>query len=312
MPSRTIDRSDSIALILAAACWGVGTVVSKRALDDIAPVVLLPLQLAVSLVVLSVLLRRQDVPLRADGPPLLARLGILNPGIAYALTLLGLTTISASLSVLIGALEPIMILVLAGVFLHERITAALAALSFVALGGLVLVVNDPSTGGQAIGVALALAGVACCAVYTVATRRWLPEARETGQVVLAQQAHGLGFAGLVLIGVVVLAGTISPMSLTPTGLLAAAVSGALYYAGAYWFYLAALRNVPASVASVSFYLIPIVGIAASAAFLGERLAPIQWIGVGLVLVAVAAIYSLRIRETGAPEASMSTAVPTDR
>ena len=49
--------------------------------------------------------------------------------------------------------------------------------------------------------------------------------------------------------------------MTPLGLGSAVASGALYYAGAYWFYLGALRHVPASFAAVSFYLIPIVGLA---------------------------------------------------
>ncbi len=84
---------------------------------------LLPIQLAASLVVLVVLMRRQGVPLRT-GLALLGRLGLLNPGIAYALSLLGLATITASLSVLLWALEPLMILLLAAWFLHERITPA--------------------------------------------------------------------------------------------------------------------------------------------------------------------------------------------
>ena len=289
-----IARADLVALILAATCWGLGTVISKSALEEIPPLALLPIQLTVSLAVLLVLLRRQGVSIRGDGPALLGRLGILNPGMAYALTLAGLVTISASMSVLIGAVEPIMILALAGIFLHERITPALAVLSVVALVGMILVVADPSSEGQAIGVAFALAGIACCAMYTVLTRRWLPEATETGQVVFAQQAYGLAFAAILLALVGVLGGSVGPTSLTPAGVASAVVSGGLYYAGAYWFYLAALRNVPASLAGISFYLIPIVGIAAGALFLGERLEPVQWLGVALVLGAVAAIYRLRL------------------
>jgi probable blue pigment (indigoidine) exporter len=294
--SGAIARPDLVRLILAATCWGLGTVVSKSALEEIPPLALLPTQLAVSLVVLAVLLRRQGVPLRGDGPALLGRLGILNPGMAYALALVGLTTISASMSVLIGAIEPIMILILAGILLHERITPGLAVLSLVALAGMVMVVFDPSSEGQAIGVVFALAGIGCCAIYTVLTRRWLPAAAETGQVVFAQQAHGLAFAVVLLAVVAVVGGSVGPTSLTPAGVTSAVVSGALYYAGAYWFYLAALRNVPASLSGISFYLIPIVGIAAGAVFLGERLDPLQWVGAGLVLGAVAAIYRLRIEE----------------
>ena len=204
-----------------------------------------------------------------------------------------------------------MILVLAAVFLRERVTPALAALSVVALAGMVLVVYDPSSEGQAIGVAFALAGILCCAVYTVVTRRWLPEASETGQVVFAQQAYALAFAAVLLLVVGFVGGSVGATALTPVGVISAIVSGALYYAGAYWFYLGALRNVPASLSAVSFYLIPIVGISASVLFLGERLAPIQWLGAGLVLAAVAAIYRLRIGDTGVAQPGLVAIAPTD-
>jgi drug/metabolite transporter (DMT)-like permease len=161
------------------------------------------------------------------------------------------------------------------------------------LAGIVVVVYDPATTtGQLIGVALTLAGVACCAVYTVVTRRWIPGATETSQVVLAQQAHALVLAVGLVVVVGLVSGSVQTASLTPLGLASAVGSGALYYAGAYWFYLGALRHVPASAAAVSFYLIPIVGLAASAVLLGERLDARQWLGAILVLGAVLAIIRL--------------------
>ena len=290
-PTRSsIARRDLAALILAATCWGLGTVISKSALDEIPPLTLLPIQLAASLVVLGILMRRQRIAFRSHGSPLLGRLGLLNPGLAYALSLIGLTTITASLSVLLWAFEPLMILFLAGVFLHERITPLFVVLSIVAIAGMIAVIDAPNaSGGQSIGVVLTLAGIACCAAYTVITRRWIPDAKETSQVVLAQQAHALVLALVLVIVAGVAGGTIRPASLTALGLASAVGSGVLYYAGAYWFYLGALRHVPASIAATCFYLIPIVGVAASAVVLGERLRPEQWVGAVVVLGAVLAI-----------------------
>ena len=278
------------SLVLAAMCWGVGTVVSKAALDEVAPLTLLPLQLATSVVVLAILMRIQGIPLRTEGPPLLGRLGLLNPGIAYALSLIGLTAITASLSVLLWALEPLLILFLAAWFLREPVTRTFVALSLIAFAGMALVVFDPAGGtGAAIGVALTLAGIACCAVYSVATRRFIPDAKETSQVALSQQAHALVLALVVVFAVGLAGGRIMPTSLSPLGLASAVASGVLYYSAAYWFYLGALRHVPASLAAVSFYLIPIVGVAAGALLLGERLQPHQWLGAVIVLGAILAI-----------------------
>ena len=228
MATSPVARRDLIALVLAATCWGVGTVISKAALDEVPPLTLLPIQLAVSLVILGVLMRRQGISFRSDGSPLLGRLGLLNPGAAYALSLLGLATITASLSVLLWALEPLMILFLAGWFLHERITPSFIALSLVAVGGVAVILYDPAAStGQVIGVVLTLAGIACCAAYSVITRRWIPGARETSQVILAQQAHALAFALVLVVVVGVAGGAISPSSLTPLGMVSAVGSGAL-------------------------------------------------------------------------------------
>jgi drug/metabolite transporter (DMT)-like permease len=270
------------------------------------PLTLFPIQLTTSLGLLAVLMRRQGISFRSEGSPLLGRLGLLNPGLAYALSLLGLTTITASVYVLLWAFEPLMILFLAAWFLRERITPAFVGLSALAVAGMVVIVYDPSSSpSQSIGIVLTLAGVACCAVYSVATKRWIPDAKETTQVILAQQVHALALAlGLVVV-VFLVGGAVAPSELTPLGLASAIGSGALYYAGAYWFYLGALRHVPASFAAVSFYLIPVVGVAAGALLLGERLDPRQWVGAAIVLVALFGIFRQSQEASGGavPEAA---------
>jgi drug/metabolite transporter (DMT)-like permease len=138
------------------------------------------------------------------------------------------------------------------------------------------------------GIVLSLAGIGCCVLYTIATRRWLPELPSTLGVVVAQEVYALGFAAVVLLGVAAAGGQVVPTSLTPIGVGSAVVSGFVYYGLAYWFYLAGLRHLPASTAAVSFYLIPLFGVAAATA-LGERLEAIQWLGAAVVITAVASI-----------------------
>lgn len=296
MPRSSVPRRALVALTLAAASWGAATAISKRAVAEIPPLTLLAIQLAASLVLLAVLSGRRRDPAEAGdggGSRILGRLGILNPGLAYALSLLGLVHISASLSVMLWALEPLLILLLAGLALGEQIGARLVALSVVAVAGMVLVIQEPGADGRWLGVALTVAGVACCAVYTVVARRWIattdPTAGSTAGVVAAQQAWALGAALVAVVGVGLLGGTVRPDQVTPEGWLSAVASGCLYYGIAYWLYLSGLREVPASVAAVSFYLIPVFGVAASFVLLGERLDGRQWLGVAIVLVAVAAI-----------------------
>jgi len=117
--------------------------------------------------------------------------------------------------------------------------------------------------------------------------------------VLAQQLHALALSAVVFLGLLAAGQPMLPARLTPIGLVSAVVSGLLYYAFAYSFYLSALRRVRASIAAASFYLIPVFGLA-GAWVTGERLQPVQWLGAVVVVAAVAWI-TVRAGETPAIE-----------
>jgi drug/metabolite transporter (DMT)-like permease len=290
-------RGAGLFLVLAAACWGIGTVVSKQAVAEVPPLTLLPMQLVSSVLLLLFVtrVRREPLPAGREGR-LLGRLGLLNPGLAYALSLVGLTQITASLAVLLWAGEPILILALAALVLGDRVGPSIILASAAAVAGLTLVVLDPSASGSALGIALTVAGVAVCAVYTVATRRWLLGTDATFGVVLAQQLHALALALAVFVGLQLAGQPMLPEHLSAGGALSAAASGLLYYALAYSFYISALRRVRASIAAASFYLIPVFGLA-GAWVSGERLEPIQWLG---AVVVVAAVAWITVRSGQAP------------
>jgi drug/metabolite transporter (DMT)-like permease len=143
----------------------------------------------------------------------------------------------------------------------------------------------------------------------VVTRRLLVTADSTAQVVVAQQAHALVFA-FVLIGALwLVGGSVVPSDVSVAGWASAIGSGVLYYCLAYWLYLFGLRSVPASVAALSFYLIPLFGVAGGSVFLGERFGQTQWIGVVVVLAAIAGILWRGIAP--AARATTGPALPAD-
>src|SRR5690606_28671881 len=90
-------RLSAWSLVAAAACWGTATAISKRAVEEIAPLTLLPLELAVSVTVLfAAAAITGDRTLPTNNRAALGWLGVLNPGLAYALSLAGLVRITAS------------------------------------------------------------------------------------------------------------------------------------------------------------------------------------------------------------------------
>jgi drug/metabolite transporter (DMT)-like permease len=291
-------RAAVAALVAAAACWGTGTVASKLVVGDVAPLTLLPMQLAASCALLLVITLARREPF-AWTPPVrrLAALGILNPGIAYALGLAGLTTVTASMSVLLWALEPVAIMLLAALVLREHIPLPLAAAVAVAIAGVLLVVHQPGATGEAVGITLTVVSSGFCALYSVLTRRLLLDDSALS-VVLAQQAAALVFAVGLATVVAVAGGPGWDLGGHPAGdWLAAAASGVLYYGLGFWFFVTGLRRVPASVAGSFLPLIPVFGLAGGY-LIGERLEPRQWLGAVVIVAATAAI---ALRQRGGSE-----------
>jgi probable blue pigment (indigoidine) exporter len=292
-----------LLLVAATFCWGCGTVLSKQVLDrGVAPLTLLAVELTASafLLLLATLL----IGVRVTASPAMVRLavlGSLNPGLAYALGLLGLVSITASLSVLLWATEPILIMLLARLVLRERVAAATAVAVAVATVGVLLVIYRPGAAGDAVGVALTVAAVAACAVYAVITRRVLLDDSSL-TVVLVQQVVALCFA-VVVAGIALAVGAAElGLPQDPASWALAATSGMVYYGFAFWFFVGGLRGVPAAVAGSFLPLVPVFGLAL-AHLLGDRLIDRQWVGAVLVVLASAAVAigHLSGRSAGAAE-----------
>lgn len=155
--------------------------------------------------------------------------------------LLGPVTITASLSVLLWATEPVLTMLLVVLLLRERIAAATLVGVAVALVGVLLVVHRPGASGDAIGISLTIGAVSACAFYTVLTRRMLLDDSSL-EVALVQQVAALGFA-------VALAGATWATGVSDVGpprdvetLALAAASGMVYYALAFWLFISGLRG----------------------------------------------------------------------
>ena len=286
-----------LLLVAATACWGCGTVLSKQVLDrGVGPVTLLVVELIASCFLLALATLLTGV--RMSWSPAMAKLaalGLLNPGLAYTLGLLGLVSITASMSVLLWATEPVLIILLAVVVLRERIVPATLLAVTAALVGVVLVVYRPGVAGHAVGVGLTVAAVAACATYAVLTRRLILDDTSLA-VALVQQIAALCFA-LAVLCVVVITG-VAELALPgdiATWALATA-SGITYYGFAFWFFVGGLRGVPISVAGTFLPLIPVFGLAAGYVG-GDRLSVQQWLGAALVVMAAAATAVRHLRST---------------
>ena len=279
-----LSSSDFTRLIAASACWGLGTVLSKAALAHFDPYELLIIQLGASVLAMGPVLILSRVPFpKSREAVALAGLGILNPGLAYLLGLAGLSLTSASLASLIWALEPALIIFAARLLLGERFTTRVAIGAGVGAAGVALVATGPVS-GSLTGLLLILAGVLCCALYAALTRL----IAASGSVLVAvfcQQATALGLAAIFALTAgnrPIEAWALAP----PAARVLAALSGVIYYGLAFFLFVGALRRAPASEAGVFINLVPVFGLIAAYFLLDERLGATQWLGAGVVVLAM--------------------------
>ncbi|HET7211548.1 MAG TPA: DMT family transporter [Methyloceanibacter sp.] len=283
----------AVSLSLACALWGIATVISKAILASVPPITFLVIQLVPSVFVLWILVATRGGHAQTwRGLLPLALLGLLNPGLAYTLSMLGLAQTTASVATLLWAAEPALIVVTAWLLLQETITVRFLAATAAAACG-VLLVSGVVGGGHvltagAYGSALILGGVFCCALYTVFSRRIASTIDPLPAVAIQQTA---GLAWVVAIWPLEPRGDAigSLAALSNQELLGGTVSGLMYYAAAFWFYLNALRSVPATTASILLNLTPVFGVATAYVFLGERLTASQWLGAAIILISVLAL-----------------------
>jgi len=275
------SHSSHAYLIGAAVCWGLGTVLSKYALDAVDASVLLPFQLTCSVLFLGAFLLASGSTVRGiEHSVKIAALGVLNPGIAYALGLIGLAQIEASMSVVIWATEPVLIVVMAFALLHERLSLWSVLCLASAMAGVALIVGTPSAGDSLTGVALTFLAVIACALYSILLRR-MNLTDGTLPIVFLQQSSALAFAVLALI--LVSKQPLTAINATALQVASAILAGALYYGVAFLLYVAGLRRTSAARAGMFLTLIPVFGVLFSALLLGERLDMLQLLGSVVVI-----------------------------
>lgn len=182
---------------------------------------------------------------------------------------------------------PIIVALLSGIFLRERITAAIALVLAGAVGGTILLVGGSpqaaSPAALAAGVLLALGAGFAYSVVALAARALAPRYHPTQSIAVAFTLGTLLLLPLALArGFVVsypLAGwlLLLHLGLIPTGL-------------GYILYLRGMRSTPATIAAIIALLEPLISAALAIAFLGERLSPTGALGGALLLGSIVFLY----------------------
>lgn len=282
IPSFTPRQRATVAMVGASFCWANGSVMTASLVSGVAPITLLFIQLLGSNIFLWSLLLYQRVAIpRSRQMALVGSMGIIEPGLTYLCSIVGLQRLSVSASSLIFATEPFMVAVLAWFILRERLTREVALGCVISLAGISLTLADGMQ-AELVGAALVIASTSCAAVYVVCNQRISKVSSPLARAA-CQQLCGLLVIGLLLAAVEGFQGIYHIPHSTVWTIL---ISGVIQYAIAFWLYLIAVDRLPVTTATLFLSLIPVFTVLEGGFFLGEHLTTLQWLGALLVLASL--------------------------
>lgn len=275
--------------VLACLSWAFGNVLTKAVLSHVEPLAVLTGQLTASVIGLWVasLARRSEI--RLDdwriGLP-----GILQPGLAYGMSTIGLTLVPASLEAMIFTIETPLILLLAWPLLGERPTRSLIALGLGACAGVIILTWRPEidvTPRHGFAVFLIVSGAAFAALYSIAIRRM---SADVDALRLTRASQTVGWLAVIIVWCATRRAETPNLGMIDGALIAG--SGLLLNAIPFFLYGVVLERASASFAALLLPLVPVMTAVIAFGVLGETLSALQWFGASLVLSSVATL-SLR-------------------
>ncbi|HET6794252.1 MAG TPA: DMT family transporter [Acidimicrobiales bacterium] len=209
--------------------------------------------------------------------------GGLSFGVNTALFFTAVKLAGVTDATIIAALQPALLLCVAGPLFGEKVTVREIGGTVLALGGTALVVLGPGhqSSRSLVGDLLAVAALLTWATYFVGSKR----ARRSMGTVEYQAAMSLWAAVVVTPVALVNGGRISGGWVTWLWVVVMVVGPG----GGHFLMNWAHQRLPLSQASLLTLAIPVVAMAGAAGILGDRIEPVQIVGTALVLLSLAGV-----------------------
>ncbi len=283
------------ALGVTVLFWGLSFIGTKEALTSFHPFAIIFFRFSIASLFFAIIMARRGFPRFTKREHIkLALLSVFEPGLYFFFETFGLEYTSASIASLIIAAVPLLVVILAGFMLKERVRRRnIVAIALSIAGIAVLIFGDTGLGSAAggpsssaanslLGDLLILGAVVTAAFYIVLARD-LGRTRSALDITSIQVFYGaIIFAPFFFATV----GKSDWHALRPSAafsILFLALGATIF---AYLSYNYALTRMSASRASVFINGIPVVTTVAGWILLGERLTPLQFFGGAVVLLAV--------------------------
>jgi len=283
-PSNPTDRRGVLALIVIAPLWGYSWIVIKVALGYSGPLTFAALATVGCTVAFFAALLVARRPLKPPPLTFTIPIGLLQTALFNILATVALSAGGAGKVGVLAYTMPFWLLLLAWLFLGERLRGLQWPAVGLALAGLLLVVRPWDIGGALPGV------LACVAGFVWAAAGLLIKLSQGKKPVdaLSLTAWQMAFGAVALVIVAVLAQDGWPQW---TGtFIACLVYVVLLSSGlCYVLWTYALHTLPAGAAGMGTLAVPVIGVAAAWVHLGERPGAVEAAGMALIVAALAGL-----------------------
>jgi drug/metabolite transporter (DMT)-like permease len=273
-----------IALVLIAPTWGYSWIAIKIALGYAPPYTFIAIATAASSVLFIVALRATGRPLRP--PPLrwAVPIGLLQTSLFNILATVALSVGGAGQVGVLAYTMPFWLLLLAWLFLGERLHGPQWSAVALALAGLVLVVGPWNIGGALPGVLACTAGLVWAAGGLLI--KLLDDRTHVDALSLTAWQMVFGTVPLVAIAALTRSG---PPQWTPA-FVACLLYVVLLSSGLCWvLWTYALHSLPAGAAGMGTLAVPVIGVTIAWIQLGERPGAAEAVGMALIVAALATL-----------------------
>lgn len=287
-----MNGNDWLILIALALIWGSAFFFIGVAVRHVQPLTYVWLRVTIAAAGMwaYVKFRHIDVGLPRQVWGSMLVLALLNNAIPFALFGWGQTHIASGLASILNATTPIWGVVVAHFFTHdERLSPRKIAGVLLGFGGVATMIGPSLLSNLGSNALAQLACVTAALLYALAAV-WARRFRGMGISPLSVTTGQLTASALVMLPVSMLIDRPWDHAFPPLGALAAIAALALLCSAfAYVLYFRLIDHAGATNALLVTLLVPPVAILLGGLFLGEKLAPQDFIGLGLIALGLAAI-----------------------
>ena len=288
-PQRSNMAFELALLLLLATLWGASYTFIKIGVASIPPLTLIAARTSIAGALLLAIMRGRGVSLPTDAATWRRFLfqACLNSVIPFTLIAWAEQSLDAGLATILNSTAPIFTFLLTAlVTQHERVSPRKLFGVLAGVVGVCLIVGVQALGGLGRELVAQLATVAATIAYAGAA---IFSRGFKGLDPMAPAAGSLlsGAAILIPISLVVE----QPWTLAPSTSSLLALSGLAVFSTAFAFviYFRLIQTLGSVGTTAQAYLRVPIGVALGVLFLGERLSTTAWIGLGCVVIGVAAM-----------------------